>query len=90
MKESIDMKVNVDSEEAQKKLEALSAAAEPKKGSKTTEFWITVVVGVLAQVVTAYGLYKGNDAVVGVGAVMTSVAGGAYTLSRGKAKGGRS
>ena len=85
MPEQIKMELELDTAEAQERLEALTIL---KKGPRTTEFWITVVVGVLAQIVTAYGLYKASEPIVAVGGIMTSVAAGAYSISRCKAKGG--
>lgn len=72
----------------QRDASAAAIDAGSKPGKKTTEFWITVVVGVLAQVVTAYGMYKASDPIIAVGGIMTAVAGGAYSMSRGKAKSG--
>ncbi len=82
------IEVDADVSKAKKKIEDLKKALDPKSGPKTTEFWITVVVGVLAQVVTAYGMYKSSDPIIAVGGIMTAAVAGAYSHSRGKAKGG--
>lgn len=85
MTEKVNMELELDTTKAQEKIEALALV---KKGQKTTEFWITVAVGVLAQVVTAYGLYKASEPIIAVGGIMTAIVAGKYSESRGKAKGG--
>lgn len=72
------------------RVEANRLSAEGlKEGKHTTEFFVTIVMMVLAKIVLAYGLYKGSEPIIGVGGIMGSLAGGAYAMSRGKAKAGQ-
>lgn len=57
-----------------------------KPGFKTSEFWVTVVVGVLGAIVTAVGIQRGDDGLTAIGGVMATLASGGYATSRGVAK----
>lgn len=61
-------------------------ATEAKPGAKTTEFWQTVIVGVIAMLLTAFGLWKGSDGIAALGTILMSTSQGAYSVSRGLAK----
>lgn len=59
---------------------------ETKPGTKTTEFWQSIIVGAIALLVMAFGMWKGSDGVVGFGSILMGMSQGAYSVSRGLAK----
>lgn len=71
------------------KLDAdVTVAVHAKPGIKTTEFWKSVIVHVVAMMIIAWGMAKGSDSITAVGSVLLGLANGSYTLSRGMAKKG--
>ena len=61
-----------------------------KPGPKTTEFWITIACTLIGTLMSAYGAYKSNDALVAIGGSIAGGSGGLYAISRGIAKKGAS
>lgn len=59
-----------------------------KPGVKSSEFWSTMLVQVLATAVIAFGMWKGSDGILAFGAILSGVAQGSYNVSRGLEKGG--
>lgn len=59
---------------------------EPKPGAKTSEFWGTMLAHFVALIIIAIGQAKGNDALSGFGAILSSVAQGTYNVGRGLTK----
>lgn len=62
--------------------------AKGKPGVKTSEFAGMVIVMVIGLLLTAYGTFKGNEGIIGIGAIMTAIVQGAYSHSRGQEKKG--
>lgn len=65
-----------------------SAYVAAKPGVKTSEFWKSIVVHVIALVIIAYGMQKGSDGIVGFGTILMGVTQGSYNIGRSVAKGG--
>lgn len=63
-------------------------AEEIKAGKKTSEFWKSIAVHVVAIVIMAFGAYKESEMLMGVGAILMAAQGSSYNISRGLAKRG--
>jgi len=73
------------------KLEAeVAVVAKSKPGFKTTEFWKSLAVHVIALAVIAYGMQKGSDGIVQFGTILIGITQGTYNIGRSMAKGGAS
>lgn len=59
-----------------------------KPGVKTSEFWLTLVVKLVAILLIAYGMWKGSDGLVEFGGVVMALSSGAYAVGRSIEKAG--
>ncbi len=66
----------------------VGVVAETKPGFKSTEFWKSIAVHVVAVAIIAYGMHKGSDGLVQFGTILMGITQGTYNLSRAIAKGG--
>lgn len=57
-----------------------------KPGIKTTEFWKSVVVHLVAVLVIAYGMHKQSDQIVGFGTILMGLTAGTYNIGRSMEK----
>lgn len=58
-----------------------------KKGIKTSEFWKSVIVQVVAIMIIAYGMNKGSDGIVEFGSILMGLVQGSYNIGRALEKG---
>lgn len=58
-----------------------------KPGVKTTEFWKSIGVHIIATLVIAYGMWKGSDGIAQFGAVLMAITQGSYNIGRAFEKG---
>jgi len=61
-----------------------------KPGVKTTEFWKSIAVHLVALMVIAFGIFKGSDGLVGFGSILMGLTQGSYNIGRSMAKKGAS
>lgn len=57
-----------------------------KPGVKTSEFWKSLVVNLIATLIIAYGLWKGNEGIAGFGTILLGFTTGTYNIGRSMEK----